>query len=227
MTKGDSLWPETRWSLISRAKGGREPGQAASAWEDLIRLYHEPIARVLRGYLRGAPNADEAAAVFFGYLYENEVMAKPSADLGRFRAYIQAVAKNFARRWRDRAQRDAVVEFVHDDLEQAEPDHEAWAPTLVERSLATLREKDAELIRDFYGIDRESPLRGEQLAARLGVGIDALYQRLHGARLRLRSALGEVLAELAATEAAWSAEMTWVDELLAEHYPAPGQGLGR
>src|SRR5262245_58513437 len=85
----------TAWTLIRSAAGRQPNANVQDAWRALIERYRIPIAATLRRRL-GASNDEEAVDDFFAYLFENALLARVDPSQGRFRCYIQGVARRFA-----------------------------------------------------------------------------------------------------------------------------------
>ncbi|MCB9832085.1 MAG: sigma-70 family RNA polymerase sigma factor [Planctomycetes bacterium] len=221
MSEDSSSWPETQWSVIGRTREQRDPAVRGAAWHDLVDTYRIPIETVLRRYLGGRSDVSEAVQSFFGYLYEYDLLRRPSSGEGRFRAFIQAVARRYAWQWRnDRFGHGPLA----DDFEiedSAEVDGAAWLPTILEAGLRRMRPKDADLLRRFHGLGLDEASTAEALASELDVRAGAVYKRVHGARLRLREELGRILRELSANDEAWRLELAWLERAMDERLPEP------
>jgi len=90
----DSNFPETRWSLIVRAKGDNEP-DAEGALEELCSIYWYPIYAYLRRIGQSAHDAEDLTQAFFAKILSQQPFGSVDASKGRLRSYLLTSVKNF------------------------------------------------------------------------------------------------------------------------------------
>jgi RNA polymerase sigma factor (sigma-70 family) len=189
-TDHEGLLEEFRaWREFDRARGG-DPQAARGferAWTRQVRLF--------AGRRWRKEHVDELAALFF----ERALRLVPRQFLWQcpFSAYLRTLLLNLSRDHAARLQRqgrrersldDAAGASLHLPARTASPeevllDDESCAR--VRRALQQLAPADRHVLMACL-IDDEA---GQDVAAQLGLTRDALYQRLHRAKERLRAAL--------------------------------------
>lgn len=217
-----STHPDTRWSLVVRARG--DSPDARKALSELCEIYYNPVHRfVSRWSLK--EEADDLTQTFFARLLADDSLARADPELGRFRNYLFAAAKHFlseAKAKEGRQKRGGDVETLTldgltvDDPKALPPDVEfdrAWACALLEHSLSKLRHEMTqkgkanafEKLRPWLA---GTANHGEQIlvASELGVSETAVRVLIHRMRRRLR--------ELVETETAQTLEPG--DDVVAE-----------
>lgn len=154
------MFPPTRWSVVLAAQQTPSPA-AADALETLCRAYWQPLYVFVRRQGHTKEDAQDLVQEFFARLLQKQWLDAVAREKGRFRSFLLASLKNFLlNEWdRQRAQKrgggqaplpldTAIAERQY----QAEPDPGAaadraferrWALTLIERTLARLREEFA------------------------------------------------------------------------------------
>lgn len=216
-----SSFHDTRWTLVSRSRGGDE--QARSALNELCEAYYAPVVAFLRRDGRDEDMARDLAHDFFAKLLAGGAIEGADPLRGRFRSYLLAALKHFAADQRDHAhaakrgggQIHAIIEAESDatgaglqiaDSSAKAPDaafDRQWALTLLARALATL---EAELrgsgkghyfdtLKPWLTADADATPQSEA-AEKLGISEDAVKVAIHRLRKRFRDA---VKAEIAQT----------------------------
>lgn len=221
----DAWGDPTRWTLVLRAADA-DAQVRGEALRELIELYAAPIRACARRRLRGHAEADQAADDFLADLLLRDVLPRADPSLGRFRCFMQATIRNFAREWlRDRLRRprSAFDELSHVD-EKAEfeierEEERIWTRHWVERALARIEAthaRDARLLEGEYGL-RGAPKRTRaDLRRELGIAANALEVALSRARRRLQAALRDELRPSVASESDLDEELRCVLERLGE-----------
>lgn len=217
----DSL--RTSHTLLERLRVG-EP----AAWETFLTRYRGFIAGVLAQLIRPSERAQRATDEFWGYEYQYRSTARADPQR-RFRSFLVGILRNYAREWnrRDRGRhvhmRDDVLEVGACDLvDQVE--EALWADCVLSICMDRLRqrnERQANALCWFFGLPTESgaatgPLKGSEIALRLGVDANAVHALLLRARRALRSLVEAELhdtadsddldGELARLRTAWEAK---------------------
>jgi DNA-directed RNA polymerase specialized sigma24 family protein len=188
VSKAESLFPNTD-SRIRPPDSDPDFG-----WQRLIDAYRVPIERCLRRHLQSVDQT--VVDDFFFYLYSGSSLQRYDKEKQRFRAFIQGVAKNFAREYRRTLSRGGSIGDVGALELAADPgggaEHEVddreWAKSVFEQAFSVLRAErpmDSQLLVNSFGLfGRESTPRAE-LAKRLGRSTGALNVAVHVAKRRL------------------------------------------
>lgn len=87
-------FPQTRWSLVERAKDGEEV-RARQALADLCREYWQPLHAFVRRSGYPPEDAKDLTQEFFRFLIEKGVIGKADQDRGRLRSFLLRSLKNF------------------------------------------------------------------------------------------------------------------------------------
>ncbi len=154
------LFPPTRWSVVLAAQQTPSPA-VDDALETLCRAYWQPLYVFVRRQGHSKEDAQDLVQGFFARLLQKQWLDDVAREKGRFRSFLLASLKHFLlNEWdRQRAQKrgggQAPLPFdtaIAERQYQAEPDPGAaadraferrWALTLIERTLARLREEFA------------------------------------------------------------------------------------
>ena len=210
----------THWSVILDV-GDSDSLRSRLALEYLANAYWYPLYNFIRRRGHTDDQARDLTQEFFVQLLDREVIERADPDLGRFRSFILASAKNFLsneRAWSQAAKRspgdeilslddeDTAVRYQKDVSNEDTPEQtfeRRWAETVVQRALSRMEEEqtsrgDAEryrALRDWV-VGSPEAVPHQELAVRLGVGQSAVRVAIH----RLRKRLGVVLRdEIAST----------------------------
>jgi DNA-directed RNA polymerase specialized sigma24 family protein len=208
-------FPTTRWSLIAGSAGD----DARTAWSELARAYRGPIEAYFRARF-GANRAEDLTQAFFAASIDGAWWARADAGQGGFRTYLRMLLGRFGAR--HAAMLDSSKAAVEPDTLAGDEGPDAayerqFAHVLVARALARL---DADLdaadraLLPFL-LERGDPGDLKQLAATTGMSADALRQRLHRLRARLRAALHAEVADLAAGATDVDAELRQIHAAIA------------
>lgn len=231
----------TQWSMVLGAVATHDPHRVQQSWQRLLTRYEAPIRRAIERALGGRSDSDELAAEFFSYLYERDVLAKVQPQGGKFRAYIQAVLRNFLHQhWRRRpadrelAEQDVDVPAAAPaDAEAANADEREWAAHVLQLALRRLlrhHPRNGEILLRYYGLPQPledggttaaapAPEPREAIAAAMGMSLAAVDQATHRARQVLRQHLERELGETVDGADAFAAESAFVARRLLEAYP--------
>jgi RNA polymerase sigma-70 factor (ECF subfamily) len=236
---GPRSFETTRWSLVVSAGQVGTP-ESKEALGELCKLYWYPIYLFVR---RRGYNADEAVDLtqgFFARLLEKNDLATADRSRGRFRSWLLGCLKHFlANEW-DRThalKRGGGKSVLSIDAEDAEgrylrePSHDMtpervydrrWALTMLEQTLATLKEECKRNGKSKLFEAIKPALAGEgrdegyaQIGAELGMSEGAVKVAAHRLRARYRDILRIRIGETVDTEQA-------VDEEIKDLFAALG-----
>jgi RNA polymerase sigma-70 factor (ECF subfamily) len=182
----------TRWTMVFRARRNNSAGRRAL--NEVCTLYREPLYAYIahRGYAHA--DAEDLVQSFFARLLDRQLLHRADPDRGQLRNFLLKSLKDFLADEYRRAHADkrgGQAEIVALDspaaaeqpaaatVERESPDHvfeRRWALLLLERSLATLREKwerrgKAELFTALqpYLVARLEAPAAQAIAARMGL----------------------------------------------------------
>ncbi len=150
-------FPSTLWSLVRRADSSK---QALGA---LIERYWPPVFWYIRATCgRDAATSADLAQSFFLSLMESDVLARATAERGRFRSYLKTCVRHFVA---DQGRADFSVRHggrvVHVPIDQVERD----APELLRAA-------------GEFGVD--AVFEREWRAAVIRAAVDAVKRRFEG-----------------------------------------------
>ena len=209
----------TNWSLVLASQS--VASQATSAQEQLFRLYWPPLYAFIRRRGYGPEEAQDMTQEFVARLLARKDLAQVKPELGRFRSFLLASLKHFlANEWQaaqTQKRGGGLARLSWDDetlerqyqleaADQATPEtifERRWALNVLEQALSQLEQEYSragkqdlfEGLRGFLSGDSRIIPQAE-IAARLGISVNALRVALH----RLRQRYGQVLREqIAAT----------------------------
>jgi RNA polymerase sigma-70 factor (ECF subfamily) len=221
---GDPAFHTTHWSLIAAA--GREGGERAQvALAELCQAYWYPLYAFLRRHGHSADDAADLTQAFFAALLEKGYLEDADPDRGRFRSFMLTAISRFASKERDRAaaqKRGGAATTLSLDFHEGEQRYQRepadnwtperiferrWALTLLDRTLARLRQDHAdagklatfEAFKGFLTADSSpGPLR--QVAQQLGMTEGAAKVAVHRLRQKYRELLRAEIAQTVAGE---------------------------
>lgn len=209
-------FPETRWSLIRRARVPEADDASLGEW---CRGYWLPVREYIRAHGRSREDAEDLTQRFFERMLANGFSRSlPESLTGAFRAFLKRSVKNFLidqHRAAVRQRRGGGAAHLQvDDMVLADPGPDpetafarAWMMALIGRASGRLRaEMAAEGKEDFYErvcvlLDGREPevSRGE-LAADSGMNDGAFRVALHRTRLRFRAIIEDELRETVSSQ---------------------------
>ncbi len=217
-TPGSARFRTTHWSVVLAA-GRRSSPDARDALAALCQVYWYPLYAYVRRRGHSREDAQDLTQAFFARLLEENVADKADPTRGKFRSFLLASLNHFlAKEWRRaRAQkRGAGQVALSIDLAAGEhrytlePSQELtaeriferrWALTLIEQTLAKLRDEFAasgklvlfESLKPYLGGDESTVPYGE-IAADLGKTEGAVKVAVHRLRQRCRELLRAEIA---------------------------------
>jgi RNA polymerase sigma-70 factor (ECF subfamily) len=210
------LFATTQWTLVFAA-GGADDAAKGKALAALCGAYWGPVYAYIRRRGHGAEQAKDLTQEFFARLLKQEWLAGLTREGSRFRAFLLVAVKRFLaveHEHRSAQKRGGGVPPLSlDDAALREPvspldtperafDRQ-WALTVIDRSVARLREEARASGRDrlfeevsgFLAVDPEAGAY-DRVAASLGISRAAVAMAVHRLRLRLRE---QIRAEVGQT----------------------------
>ena len=157
-TSGGGHFVTTHWSLVLRAAQTDE-ATAQEALSELCQTYWRPLYCFIRWQGQAPHEAEDLTQAFFARLLEKNYVADARQERGKFRSFLLTAVKRFmANEWdREHAQKrggfrqtveiDQAMAEAHLDAElkhELTPEtrfERQWAVTLLERTMARLREE--------------------------------------------------------------------------------------
>jgi RNA polymerase sigma factor (sigma-70 family) len=218
---GAVAFATTHWSVVLTAQG--ESSAAQEALEKLCRTYWRPIYGFVRRQGVGTEDAKDLTQGFFALLLERRDLDAVRKEKGRLRSYLLTSLKHFLASEQRRAmaikrgkgQRLVPLEELSaiEGIEMEPADHlspdrlyeRRWASTLMEQVLRRLKDEyrtagNATLfdwLKQLLLDEPGAPSRAE-IAARLGMTENAVWQALHRFRHRYQLLLREEISHTVA-----------------------------
>ena len=233
-------FPETRWTIVQRARGTAPAPEVASALQDICRGYWLPVYAFIRRSGERAAEAEELTQEFMLRLAEGEYLGHVERERGKLRTFLLACVKHFLadhRRAGQRLKRGGGHEHVSIDQALAEsaygiepvdaltPDvlfERRWARSLVEKVVAEIAGRLDEQGRAILPVALPFARQGaaqeprEEVAARLGMSADALKMAVSRLRQKFRDQLRLEVAGTLGPDDDLEAEMQHLRSVLAE-----------
>jgi RNA polymerase sigma-70 factor (ECF subfamily) len=213
----------THWSIVLAAQD-KDAAGSAEALELLCRAYWYPLYAYARRSGQNPADAEDLTQGFFARLLEKDYLKSAAREKGRFRTFLLVALKRYlANEWdrshaRKRGGFNTIVpidQAVAETRFAAEPSHSVppdllfdrqWATTLLDRSLARLREEyvtsgRAKLFEYLQNClaQEESRLPYAEIAARLNLTEAAVKMAVHRFRARYREVLRAEIAQTVAS----------------------------
>ena len=229
---GKQTFATTQWSIVLAAGEGRREN-AVDALSQLCESYWYPIYAYVRRRGYSAPDAQDLTQSFFATLLEKESLRNADPMRGRFRSFLLTSMKHFLSNERDRAsarKRGGGRATLSLDLAAGEsrvnlePEHDwtpqrlyerQWALTLLELVLRRLETEyqEAGKVRQFELLQGAlggglHTLSYADVAAELGLSIEAARQAASRMRKRYRALLREEVARTVADPGEVDGELT-------------------
>jgi len=223
-TSGDPQFHTTHWSMVAAAAG--EGGEATRlALEELCQAYWYPLYAFIRRNGHSAEDARDLTQEFFAMLLEKGYLGDADPERGRFRSFLLTAARRFVTKQHEKAnaqkrgggRRALSIDFADGESRyQREPADEwtaeriferRWALTLLERSLARMKEeyeaegklRQFEILKVFLTGESGAPPM-VQLAAQLDTTEGAIKVAVHRLRQKYRELLRATIAQTIAAE---------------------------
>jgi RNA polymerase sigma-70 factor (ECF subfamily) len=210
----------TRWSLVAAAARG-ESAEAQEALASLCGIYWYPIYAYARRQISAVEDAQDMTQAFFAQVLEKGYLQSADPLRGKFRSFLRTAFDHFLAKERDRAnaqKRGGGRPHLSLDMQAGErrysrepTDHATpgsiferrWALTILEQTLARLRQEFADAGKDKIFDKLKQALTGDgpaepysAIAAQLEISEQAVKVAVH----RLRRRYAELIrAEIAQT----------------------------
>ncbi len=237
---GPAQFGRTQWSLVLAAAGKKDAALAEQSMEKLCRVYWLPLYTYIRRQGENPHDAQDLTQEFFARLLEKDFLGSVEPSKGRFRSFLLASLKNFLsnQRARARAQKRGGGESpLSLDFSNAETSiglqaavdqtpekafEKRWALTLLEQSLARLRQEYFDRGKEDLFEQLKTTLtegRGSvgyaKLAERLGMNEASVKMAVHRLRQRYREVLRAEIAVTVAQESEVEDELRQVFRALS------------
>ena len=211
------LFPGTRWSLVAQS---REPEAATRALSELCEIYWYPVYAYIRSMGKNHHDAQDLTQGVFASLIDRKHFAKADPERGRLRTFLCVAVKRFvisSDRKGGRRKRGGQVVQMSIDADQAdglyrlEPCEEEtpetyfdrrWATTVIETAIARLKDEYATKGKEDlfaamrpYLSSRSSDERQSEVAAELGMKVNAFRMAVFRLRQRYRELLRSTVAD--------------------------------
>ncbi|MBI2949058.1 MAG: sigma-70 family RNA polymerase sigma factor [Verrucomicrobia bacterium] len=220
-----TIFATTHWSVVLAA-GAADSPHAAAALENLCQVYWYPLYAYVRRAGHPPHDSQDLTQEFFARLLGRNDLAQVRPEKGKFRSFLLASMKHFlANEWKKakRLKRGGGQTFVPIDVTDCEtrygeepadlvaPDkifERRWALTLLERTLAQLRQEYAadgrtelfEVLKTFLIGGTDLPTYAE-IASGLGLREDTVKMSVHRLRKRYRETLRQEVAHTVSSPA--------------------------
>lgn len=218
---GAVAFSTTHWSVVLAAQG--QSPAAQKALEKLCRTYWRPVYSFIRRQGAGPEEAEDLTQGFFALLLERRDFDAVRKEKGRLRSYLLTSLKHFLASEQRRAmaikrgkgQRLVPLEELSakERIAMESTDHlsadrlyeRRWASTLTGQVLRRLREEYRtagngalfDWLKQLLADEPGAPSRAE-IAARLGMTENAVWQAFHRLRRRYQVLLREEISHTVA-----------------------------
>jgi len=229
-----SRFPRTAWSMVLRAKTGREREESRIALDELCRSYWKPLAGYVAALGCNPGDVEDVVQDFLGAFLRRDGFQKAEPERGRLRAYLKSAIRNHLHHWwRDRAAQkrgSGGVAVSIEEVDISEPDgadaaghfDREWALSMLDAAISELRAGYEsrgrlalfETLKPCLLGDPAERMAG--LAAQAGITPGALAVEVHRARKRLADALRERVAQTVDDEAEVHGELMHLLRCIAE-----------
>lgn len=219
-----AAFPPTRWSIVLATREGGDSRAGEKALGELCRVYWQPIYSFARRRGASPADAEDLAQGFFIRLIEDDLFAKADASAGRLRSFLLGAFQRFQREeWRKsmaakRGAGQSLISFDADDDPEAAfqaEDPSAESPErLFERQCARAllaaamkrlaseqaaigKDRAFALLRPLLSPSEDGDEGGthEEIAAALGLTVEASRAAVYRLRKRFREILRETVAD--------------------------------
>ncbi|MCX6875611.1 MAG: hypothetical protein NTW21_17660 [Verrucomicrobia bacterium] len=225
-------YPNTRWSLLTRAAGG-DDAVAMKALDELARIYQRPVylSVVARGYPR--EDAEDHTQSFLAAFIHAGSFQRADPAQGRLRCYLSRALSNFLNKAR-RTERRAPPQTQVQDWSASDPNapdlefDRCWARELFSKATHRLAQEHSHTAAAKHRFAALLPLLPAtpapglitQAAATLEMTESAVRKATSDLRHRLRALLEAEVRETV-TPAEFDSELAYLIELLQTRTP-PG-----
>jgi RNA polymerase sigma-70 factor (ECF subfamily) len=224
----------THWSAVL-AGGRNSEANARTALEELCRNYWPPLYAYIRRQGYCPQDAQDLTQDFFAWLLESDHLRQADPDRGKFRSFLLVRLKHFISNERRKAQaqkrggrrRIISLELEFTDGGVSEPSaseltpeqafDQRWAVTILDRSVARLRQEYADANRaQLFGVLKgltsaeKDRCTYAEAAALLGLTESAVKSAAHRLRQRHRQLLREEILQTVAVPAEVDEELRYL-----------------
>jgi RNA polymerase sigma factor (sigma-70 family) len=222
---GAAQFGQTQWSVVLAAAGKKDIALAEQSLEKLCRVYWLPLYTYIRRQGESPHDAQDLTQEFFARLLEKDFLCSVDRTKGRFRSFLLASLKHFLSNQRDRSRAEkrgggqvplsldfseAETSIGFQPADEQTPEiafQKRWALTLLEQSLARLRQEYCDRGKQEIFEQLKTTLtegRGSvayaELAARLEISEASVKMAVHRLRQRYREVLRAQIAETVAQQ---------------------------
>lgn len=228
--QGD-LYPNTRWSLLTRASGNDET-MVVKALNELARIYQRPIflAVLARGY--GREDAEDHMQSFLAGFIHSGSFQRADPEQGRLRCYLSRALRNYLNK-AYRTERQAPPQTQVRDWSASDPNapdiefDRLWARELFSKAAHQLEQEHSRTAgakRRFAALRvllPANPVSGliAQAATTLAMTESAVRKATSDLRQRLRALLEAEVRQTVGPED-FDSELAYLIELLQTRTPA-------
>jgi RNA polymerase sigma-70 factor (ECF subfamily) len=214
-------FPETRWTVVLRA---REPGNESlqqEALEDLCRSYWYPLYTFARRKGNSAHDSEDLVQGFFAEVLGLSFFAAAEREKGKLRTFLLSAFERFLvddYRRQNAKKRGGAVEMIPFQLAGAEDRflaeteiaagpagafEKVWAMTVLEKSVARLaaeyesaqKSETCAALLPFLNVDEDARAPYDELSANLNISKAGARQAVHRFRERFRAILRREIAD--------------------------------
>ena len=235
MNEGPAPFPTTRWTVILAAK--TSPEARRQALEQLMTVYWRPLYVFFRRKGLGESAAQDAVQEVLLLVLERDAVDRLTPEKGRLRAYLRTVAGHWLITQHERgsaAKRGSGAVLISfdddpalaerlardDDVSAEEAYERAWAQTLMNRALSSLKAEYDTGVRSgpyavialFFGGGPAPSYR--DVAREHGMSLPQLKAFLHRARVRYRELVRSEVLETVAGSAEAEAELAALTQVI-------------
>jgi RNA polymerase sigma factor (sigma-70 family) len=227
----------THWTVVMAA--GAEGALAHEALSSLCSTYWYPLYAFIRRQGATPHEAEDLTQEFFCRILKRDWLANVQPAAGKFRSFLLACLKNFLANERERANAQrrgggrkpipldgetAETRYSLEPADKVTPEvlfERRWAFTLLERTMAKLRQEYSRLekldafeeLQGFLPGGQGSASRAE-LAAKRGVSAGAIDVAVHRLRQQFGALLRENVAQTVSSEAEVEEEIHYLMSVL-------------
>ncbi len=236
-----TLFPETRWSLVVKAQEGTGT-RARRALNELCQSYWYPLYAFLRGMGLSQHDAEDRTQSFIASIIERRALDSVSPDRGKLRAYFKAALRNFnhSELRRDYAQKRGggdSPDSLEQDWEGKPPVADStsdlwesfdrhWAFTLLKRVFSRLEAYyERKEKRDLYEAIRPSLEGdgkyegGDEVAKQLNLSPEGLRSAVYQLRRRFGDYVREEIADTCVSPEDVREELAYLCRMLTLREP--------
>ena len=222
---GPAQFGQTHWSVVLAAAGKKDVALAEQSLEKLCRIYWLPLYTYIRRQGEKPHDVQDLTQEFFARLLEKDYLCSVDQTKGRFRSFLLASLKHFLSNQRDQARAQkrgggqvplsldfssAETSIAFQPVDEQTPERafeKRWALTLLEQSLARLRQEYCDRSKEEIFERLKTTLtegRGSvayaELAERLCMNEASVKMAVHRLRQHYREVLRAEIAETVAKE---------------------------